>query len=661
MPPKKDAKKKATGEAAASSSSSSGGETIGSTLPPSSGSHAHGHSHAHDDGDDDGHERFEEAYQAFAYVQMCLDRGYTMSNAVRLAPAMGVDPAMVPMIYKRLLGARLREAQQQAGGGASSGVGGANVVTMGGAAKSRQPVALTPSQSALEAAMKEYQADPAAGLAALKAAADGGLTLGAYLQRMAPALAIATDDVKGRKLVAAHAFEPGSVILKDLSVLHGAAGVLAAGRHAYAAAASGGQLDFGAHMEGEAAGAAGGSAAKAALVLTLQLNNGPLSPGYTPPPPSSSDHTSNDSTSTSIPSLGDHLHAVFGDNQFQGCAFLPKPEGQSAAQEAEAGGHESRRLTAIFPALSLVNHSCTPNSRFQFKFVPASRAVEAQVIAEAPIAPGDEITFAYCDIAVTQPERRARLQDTFGFVCTCARCANPEDDAIALKCPGCKTGVLHGGATSCAGCGADMPPAKMRALLGLREKMLADHNREALVARISGDAGKLQRQLASLCRVMHDSDTHVFSALRQLLEVATGPAARQMAAAIAAARAAGKKGFEDKAPLTPAELYALARRAEAALGAMAPLHSPLTAAALHDEIAHYYCSAGPEAAPDVKERAAAAFTAAAEGISRYEPSMGVYAAHLRTLADAPPLGPEEASAAREAAMALIAQERDYLG
>jgi hypothetical protein len=215
----------------------------------------------------------------------------------------------------------------------------------------------------------------------------------------------------------------------------------------------------------------------------------------------------------------------------------------------------------------------------------------------------------------------------------------------------------------------------MAALLGLRGRMVEDAKREALVGRIGGDVPRIARSLASLGRLLHDADTAAFAALQATLEAATGPAAQGVAAA-AAARHDGKGGaeavpFSDRPPATPAQLYEWTRRLHDALERVGHLQSPLTIAALHDEVALYYCYAGAEGGPDVRERAAAAFAAAADGIAQLERGgggsggsgggMDEYVALLRRLAADPPLGPEAAAAAKASQLALAARERNYLG
>lgn len=113
--------------------------------------------------------------------------------------------------------------------------------------------------------------------------------------------------------------------------------------------------------------------------------------------------------------------------------------------------------------------------------------------------------------------------------------------------------------------------------------------------------------------------------------------------------------------LSDAQIYELTARAEAALGASAGNHSPLSVAALQQELGLFYCYAGAGSAPDAAQRAAACFAAAADGVAALEPDMGSYVALLRRLAADPPMGSEAAAAARAEALELAARERNFLG
>ena len=115
--------------------------------------------------------------------------------------------------------------------------------------------------------------------------------------------------------------------------------------------------------------------------------------------------------------------------------------------------------------------------------------------------------------------------------------------------------------------------------------------------------------------------------------------------------------------LSDKEIYELAARAEGVLrrseqqgddagGFATP---PLIAAGAFDELAVYYCYAGPDAAPDVGARASACFASAADAIARVQ-----YTAFLRELAASPPLGNEAAAAAKQRALELAVKERNFL-
>lgn len=47
---------------------------------------------------------------------------------------------------------------------------------------------------------------------------------------------------------------------------------------------------------------------------------------------------------------------------------------------------------------------------------------ELQLVARRAIAAGDEVTITYLDSSLPVVERRARLQGSYGFQCTCPLC-----------------------------------------------------------------------------------------------------------------------------------------------------------------------------------------------------------------------------------------------
>ena len=125
--------------------------------------------------------------------------------------------------------------------------------------------------------------------------------------------------------------------------------------------------------------------------------------------------------------------------------------GSAAARFAQGG--EGR---ALFPAIALVNHDCSPNARtFQEEGgeegggEPPRRVLEAR----RDISIGEEVTVSYVPTTWLKPARAARIS-AWGFVCNCARCATAHDDALVARCGSCAQGRLIDDARGCADCGA---------------------------------------------------------------------------------------------------------------------------------------------------------------------------------------------------------------
>eukprot|EP01126_Amoeba_proteus_P002326 TRINITY_DN1072_c0_g2_i14.p1 TRINITY_DN1072_c0_g2~~TRINITY_DN1072_c0_g2_i14.p1 ORF type:complete len:269 (-),score=39.22 TRINITY_DN1072_c0_g2_i14:397-1203(-) len=88
----------------------------------------------------------------------------------------------------------------------------------------------------------------------------------------------------------------------------------------------------------------------------------------------------------------------------------------------------------LYPILSLINHSCDPNS------VPIFEGRSVKLVCIRPIQPGDEITISYIETAAPTHVRIAELQSNFFFTCTCPKCLDLSEDELFWSC---KSGVDH--------------------------------------------------------------------------------------------------------------------------------------------------------------------------------------------------------------------------
>jgi len=83
------------------------------------------------------------------------------------------------------------------------------------------------------------------------------------------------------------------------------------------------------------------------------------------------------------------------------------------------GGVDDPGLCAgIFPVVSRLNHSCTPNAHVEFR-----KELDAMLVhADAAIQEGEEVCISYIHVCATCEERQELLSN-FCFVCRCSACS----------------------------------------------------------------------------------------------------------------------------------------------------------------------------------------------------------------------------------------------
>ncbi|KAH7104832.1 hypothetical protein BKA62DRAFT_613781 [Auriculariales sp. MPI-PUGE-AT-0066] len=80
----------------------------------------------------------------------------------------------------------------------------------------------------------------------------------------------------------------------------------------------------------------------------------------------------------------------------------------------------------IFPSLSRMNHSCQPNSSYNYD----SHTMTIELRASRSIRKGEEVTISYnCELMQPTVARRGRLFDTYRFTCECGACTAASSDA----------------------------------------------------------------------------------------------------------------------------------------------------------------------------------------------------------------------------------------
>ncbi|CAN9501140.1 unnamed protein product [Ophioblennius macclurei] len=116
-----------------------------------------------------------------------------------------------------------------------------------------------------------------------------------------------------------------------------------------------------------------------------------------------------------------------------------------AADASVRSSREVRLATAVFPTLSLLNHSCRPNTSLAFHTGTcdsseafeddegSSRGVVVTVRASKAVKPGEEILHCYGPHSsrMATSERRRLLQEQYFFLCQCEACSLQEEDKEA--------------------------------------------------------------------------------------------------------------------------------------------------------------------------------------------------------------------------------------
>ncbi|XP_048569279.1 histone-lysine N-methyltransferase ASHR1-like [Triticum urartu] len=87
--------------------------------------------------------------------------------------------------------------------------------------------------------------------------------------------------------------------------------------------------------------------------------------------------------------------------------------------------------TGLFPAISIINHSCVPNAVLLFE------GRTAYVRALQPLSSYTEVSISYIETAATTLKRHNDLKQYF-FTCTCTRCIKDSEEDALLEGYRCK-------------------------------------------------------------------------------------------------------------------------------------------------------------------------------------------------------------------------------
>jgi len=107
---------------------------------------------------------------------------------------------------------------------------------------------------------------------------------------------------------------------------------------------------------------------------------------------------------------------------------------------------------ALYPLVSMVNHSCIPNIRHAnlLRQVSGPGKEEGEMVvmtleAARTIMPGTELTITYSDYMMSHLQRKRFLSEQWHFNCQCPRCTDPTEFGTmtsGLPCNACSTGLL---------------------------------------------------------------------------------------------------------------------------------------------------------------------------------------------------------------------------
>ncbi|KAM5182307.1 SET and MYND domain-containing protein 4 isoform 1-T2 [Mantella aurantiaca] len=116
----------------------------------------------------------------------------------------------------------------------------------------------------------------------------------------------------------------------------------------------------------------------------------------------------------------------------QAVTVLQQESEESAASLVESNKF-SRLATAVFPVLSLLNHSCEPNTTVSFQ----GRC--AMVRACRTIRRGEEVVHCYGPhkLRMGFEERQKLLKDQYFFVCQCKACTEEQGATVKALCDFC--------------------------------------------------------------------------------------------------------------------------------------------------------------------------------------------------------------------------------
>jgi len=174
-------------------------------------------------------------------------------------------------------------------------------------------------------------------------------------------------------------------------------------------------------------------------------------------------------------------------------------------------GHTSP-LVGVFETLSMINHSCCPNSFYMSSWNPIQKTPRVDIYALQTINDGEEITFTYVSSSQSRVARQAEIYAGWMFKCDCERCQLAGDDSQVFKCENCKIGHVPVGKDSrgCLKCLSPFP------ICGFSDGLVAANTRTDLLFWLEHHDYNILR-IENAINVLHERDSELRCNLESLV------------------------------------------------------------------------------------------------------------------------------------------------
>ncbi|GAM19370.1 hypothetical protein SAMD00019534_025450 [Acytostelium subglobosum LB1] len=178
---------------------------------------------------------------------------------------------------------------------------------------------------------------------------------------------------------------------------------------------------------------------------------------------------------------------------------------KSSRNAFQVGGGRMEKGVAMYPFISLLNHSCQPNA------VQLFCGSICEVRALRPIKQGEEILICYCTQEQSHEERREVLKDYFFFDCACPKCMDVINNNrldMYFKCNACPEGrvdvTIKDGTSRayCLSCNKQYNNAQLKKYQDM-ENMAKDYLKRTKDVPFGKEMVKFIKELAPMLAYLH--------------------------------------------------------------------------------------------------------------------------------------------------------------